>query len=448
MTRLGLRGRVTVASLLVLAVGVGAIGVGLNVLLTRRLSSDANAVLRARADAQKATIGLAGGRVVVREGQQDETLDREAWVFAGGRLVAGPPASPALGREAATLSRVTRTTVRDVPGEVRLLAEPAYAEAGRRIATVVVGVSLAPYEDTERAARLGTVAFAACVLLGGSLIARRAVGAGLRPVAAMARAAEDYGEHDLSKRFGLGPPRDEITGLAATLDGLLDRLQASLAREQRLTAEIAHELRTPLSGIRAEAELALLGGEATPAVGDALRAVVAEADRMNAAIEALLAAAGRGGAGSATCELEEPLRIALAAGASQARGKGVDLVAPDAVPGARVGADAAFVAQVLQPLLDNAIRHARSRVVVRAERGGSSVRVAIEDDGPGIAAGEETRIFEAGTHTPGGSGAGLGLALSRRLARSIGGDVHADPVTGGARLVAELRVVSRGAGGG
>jgi signal transduction histidine kinase len=446
MKPLALRGRVVVAATLVLAIGVGAIGVGLNVLLDHRLSADANAVLRARADAPQTTVSLVDGRVVVREGTRDEAFDREAWVFADGAVVARPVTSAALYRAATALSRLTGERIRDAAGDVdvRLLAEPVYATDRRtQIATIVVGVSLAPYEDTERFARLGTIIFGALVLLGGAAIASRAVQAGLRPVADMARAAEDYSEHDLSRRFALGPARDEITGLAATLDGLLDRLQASMQREQRLSAEIAHELRTPLSGIRAEAELAQRSAVIPPHVQEALGVIIAAADRMNAAIDALLTAARQVAPTSAVCELQDAVRLELDASHANADRHDVTLELAGTLPQLLIAADASFVAQTLQPLLDNAIRHASARVTIHARPSTSCVAIAIEDDGSGIANEDLDRVFEAGVHTPGGSGSGLGLALSRRLARSIGGDVHADPADGGARLVVELPVVAR-----
>ena len=73
----------------------------------------------------------------------------------------------------------------------------------------------------------------------------------------MTRQAAAWSEHDLDRRFALGEPHDELGELAATLDGLLDRLAASLRREQLFLAELSHELRTPLARVMAESELAL-----------------------------------------------------------------------------------------------------------------------------------------------------------------------------------------------
>ena len=96
----------------------------------------------------------------------------------------------------------------------------------------------------------------------------------------MTASAEDWGAHDLDRRFDLGPARDELTGLAATLDHLLARIAASRRHEQRFASEMAHELRTPLAGLRARAELALGGPGTEPGTeaGDALRAIVESRD--------------------------------------------------------------------------------------------------------------------------------------------------------------------------
>ncbi|MEA2179039.1 MAG: hypothetical protein QOG77_2336 [Solirubrobacteraceae bacterium] len=443
MRRLALRGRVVLAAVVVLAVGVAVIGLATNVLLTDRLDADADAVLRARADAQLATLDVKDGRVVVAEGPHDDALDREAWVFAGGREIARPPAPRAVERAVSELADARAGVTRDLPGEVRLRAQPAYAADGRRqIATVVVATSLTPYEQSERVARLGTVVLGAFIVLAGALIAWRAVGAGLRPVARMAHQAATYSEHDLSRRFDLGPPRDELTTLAATLDGLLDRQEASLRREQRLTAEIAHELRTPLSGIRAEAELAIQPSRSAAERRGSLATVVAVADRMGSAIDALLRAARHLGPDMATCDLRPAVTAAVQAHAAAAGERGVAIALREPFESCRIGAEPAFVAQLLNPLLENAVRHATAKVGISASAlGAHAVEIRVEDDGPGIPAADAADIFEPGRRTPGGSGAGLGLALARRLARSLGGDVRIGDADGGASMVVELPVV-------
>src|SRR6195256_4578562 len=107
-----------------------------------------------------------------------------------------------------------------------------------------------------------------------------------------------YGsEQGLNQRFDLGPPHDELTALSATLDRLLARIASSLRHEQRFSAEMAHELRTPLSGVRGEAELALRG-ELPEDARAALERILRGTERMQTVIETLLIAA-RGDARSA-----------------------------------------------------------------------------------------------------------------------------------------------------
>src|SRR5205085_1642247 len=136
---------------------------------------------------------------------------------------------------------------------------------------------------------------AALVLLVAFVATRGVLEGALRPVAQMTADAEDWGAHDLDRRFGLGPARDELTALAATLDGLLARIAASRRHEQRFAAEVAHELRTPIAGLRGRAELALAadGPGAEEERREALEAVVEDAARLNRVIETLVAVARR-----------------------------------------------------------------------------------------------------------------------------------------------------------
>src|SRR5689334_21280211 len=371
-----------------------------------------------------ATLRVAGDRLVRRDGPGDAALDADAWIFdAHGGAIERSPAPAAVSRAVEALARVRRPTRTEAGDDVRLLARPV-----GRAGVVVVGLSMEPYEHTEQLAVVGTVVLDVFVLLAGALLARRAVGTALRPVADMTARAAEWSEHDLHRRFALGPPRDELTALAATLDGLLGRIDAALRHEQRLSAEMAHELRTPLSGVRGEAELALATGHTTGELRAALESVLAATDRMAAVIDTLLAAArSDGGRGSSDAVAAAHSVVAVVRPAAAAHHRRVDVRAATAPVTARVAEE--VIAGALHPLLENALRHAAHAVEVTVGRNDGTVVIAVTDDGSGIARDDAERIFEPGVS--GGDGAGLGLPLARRLARAAGGDVVAVAQRGG-----------------
>jgi signal transduction histidine kinase len=119
---------------------------------------------------------------------------------------------------------------------------------------------------------------------------------------------------------------------------------------------------------------------------------------------------------------------------------GVRMAVVPPPPGLRVGADEDLVAQALHPLLANAVRHARDAVAVTISQSDGEVHFCVQDDGDGVDAARAGAMFEPGTSTAGG--AGLGLPLARRLARSCGGDVAALPSAEGARFVLRLPALS------
>jgi two-component system, OmpR family, sensor kinase len=161
-----------------------------------------------------------------------------------------------------------------------------------RVGMVVTAVSLAPYEHTQHIALIAVLVLDAVILLVFVVCARVLVRRALSPVGWMTQQAKDWSEHDLDRRFALGTPHDELTSLAATLDGLLGRLGASLRHEQRFSAEVAHELRTPLTSLRGEAELALQRGSPGD-MREALQAVLRQTDRMAQVVDTLVTAAQR-----------------------------------------------------------------------------------------------------------------------------------------------------------
>jgi len=410
-----LRGRVTLATVVTLSVGLLFLGVALNLLLDNRLTADADTVLANRSGAVLATLDTSRPELGIHDNAGDAVLDEQAWVFdMTGRAVERPPVGDEADAVATSLRNVSRPTTRVIEDHARLLATPAFDASGRHVGTAVVGVSMNPYERTKHLAALGTLVLTLFVVAAGALLARRAVGAALRPVADMTVQAADWSEHDLDRRFALGAPRDELTALAATLDGLLGRISAALRHEQRFSAEMAHELRTPLSGVRAEAEFALSHGADEAELRTALEQVLAGTDRMAAVIDTLLVAARREG----TAPLGSSDAAAIVRSLAE---DNVSVIVPEgSVP---VGADQELVAAALHPIIENARRHARHAVQIELARDGGDVVVSVSNDGDGIASEDAERIFAPGVSGTGG--AGLGLALARRLARAAGGDVIA-----------------------
>ncbi|HEY7831296.1 MAG TPA: HAMP domain-containing sensor histidine kinase [Solirubrobacteraceae bacterium] len=442
MRRLGLRGRVTLATALVLAVGLALLTLGINLLLSHELDKDLSSVLRERADVQLAATTVTRGGLVVRDVPDDEALDEQAWVYQGARNVHRSSARPAVQLAAAKLAASPAAGGEvSVDDAVRLRAEPIFSDGhARRVGAVVVGASLVPYEHTENLALAATILLDCFLLAAGILLVRRAMGKALQPVAEMTLRAADWSEHDLDRRFDLGPPRDELTALSATLDRLLARIASSLRHEQRFSAEMAHELRTPLSGIRGEAELALRG-QLDNDVRQALEQILRGTERMQTVIDTLLSAARgdtQGARGSAPAREAAVLAIDALRPLSERTGVQLRLAADSGE--LRVGADRDVIAQALQPLLENALRHAHATVSLGLSREQSKIIFDVQDDGAGPQALDPDSLFEPGASTVGS--AGLGLALARRLARSCGGEVTVDLSARGGRFILRLPAVA------
>jgi signal transduction histidine kinase len=431
------RARLQLSALATLVVGLGAVLIAGNVLLEHRVDSEATGLLRGRAEAQVAALAVTPAHVRVRETANDTVLDRRSWVLDADQVVERPAgASAALDRAAVALGRARRAAEQRGPAQTRLLAVPVWAPGrGDPAGAVVVALSVRPLEHLEQEVLLGSFVVAGLILLAGGLAIRSAVAGALRPVMQMTASAEDWGAHDLDRRFGLGPPRDELTGLAATLDHLLARIAASRRHEQRFAGDTAHELRTPLAGLRARAEHALgaRGPDADAERQAALRAVIERADALDRTIDTLLALARQ--------ELDPATGVVNLA-AVAARFADVDVVAPTDLP--RAEGEPEVVYRALAPLVGNARRHARSRVTIELSPDGGRVRAAVRDDGPGLDPLLGDRAFDPGTRGlgHGEDGAGLGLPLARRLARSCGGEVLVGEGPGGC-FVLVLPAVSR-----
>ena len=303
-------------------------------------------------------------------------------------------------------------------GERVFLAKPI-VHKGQKIAVVVVTASLGPYEATRAIIIAGLVTVGAAVTAGSAALAAWAVRRTLVPVESMAERAEDWSEHDLDARFDDTGTADEFAALGRTLNLLLDRVAGALRNEQQLTSELAHELRTPLTAIRGEAELALMKHPDAESA-ERFQRVVALADRMSTTITALLAIA-RGSAGSAARTTVSTL--VSSALDHRPPHPGVT-VSADQVTNDEISAPIDLALRALSPLVDNAIQHARTTVTFAIAVHPRRVDITVNDDGDGVAGAESETLFTSGHRGPASEGSGLGLALSRRVARSLGGDVE------------------------
>jgi two-component system OmpR family sensor kinase len=441
MSTLPLRRRLILAAAGTVAVALALVTVGFNVVLTNRLDRDAANVVRSRAQSGAALVNAEGNHLVVEETPVDSALDERVWVFEGSRAIRRVSSDPAAQAAAASLARGPAPAQLDLPNDTRLQSR-AIQSNGRRLGTVVATVSLVPYEHTAQIALISSLVLDALVMLAVLLIAGAVVTRALMPVAEMTTQAADWSEHDLDRRFAMGPARDELTALAATLDGLMGRLSASLRHEKRFSAEMAHELRTPLATLRAEAELALEHARDAREMRESLEIVLRQSERMSSVIETLMTAAQRAAdSHTGTVDAREAAHAAVEACAARAHERGLLLSVRPSPETIEVDADGSLTAQLLVPLIENALNYGRSRVTVGYAHEGEVVVFRVSDDGPGVSEDEAEAIFNPGTRgsaANGHPGAGLGLALVRRLARTAGGDVAAEPSTGGGSFAVRL----------
>lgn len=428
-----LRTRLLSTVVAAVAVTVAVTLIVFNLVLAWELDGQADEVLRARAGAEIAGITVEDG--VITPGTADgRDLETRAWVFQGSTPIRSPQVDPALSRAAAELAAGPGGSTEVEGQSTRLLAVPV-SSGGERVGTVVAGVSLAPYDRIRERSLVGSAILAIAVLAGVAVVAGLLLRATLRPVSRMTRDAAAWSDRDLDKRFALGPPHDEITELAATLDGLLDRLAAGMRHERHLTAEISHELRTPLAQMRAEVDLALRRPRDGEEYRASLRAIGESVARIGETIETLLAAARtEAELPPGTACAHDIARRAVDTCGHLAAENGVRLTVRPGDESLLTGVTADVAARIMQPVVENACLHATTRVEVEAERVDGGVEIRVVDDGPGVDPDEVEEIFDSGRRgasAHGRDGAGLGLALARRVARAAGGDVTASQGPGG-----------------
>ncbi|MGI9029472.1 MAG: sensor histidine kinase [Ilumatobacteraceae bacterium] len=268
------------------------------------------------------------------------------------------------------------------------------------------------------------------------------VGRTLRPVELIRSEAAAIGPTELDRRLPQPTGRDEIARLAATMNAMLDRLEAASRRQQEFVADASHELRTPLTRMRAEIEFDLQH-PGTADVAATSRSVLAEIGHLQQLVDDLLHLARPDADGATPIRRAVDLDDLVLEEVEAAAIAGVPIDA-GGVAAVQIDGDAAQLRRVIRNVLDNAVRHAVHGVVVTTAVHDGDVLLTVTDDGPGVPPEHTERIFERfttvdGARSPGRDGAGLGLAIARSIVEAHGGTIAIDGThTPGARIIVRL----------
>jgi signal transduction histidine kinase len=437
--RLSVRATTTFAATAVVAVILAAAGAALVLLVRQELVAGVDALAQDRAleiaVLQDDLVTTPGGPPVPYGGSLVQVLDGQGKVISASEgLTIGPMAHPVEEPQIRT-----RTLPVTPTRQYRVLAMPAGTTSNPR--TVVVAQSL---RGANRAvwetARLVAAIFPAVLAMTG-LVTWLSVGRALAPVEQIRRKAATIGAGDLSQRVPLPPARDELYRLADTMNSMLARIQAATERRLHFVSDASHELRTPLANMQAMLEVAVARDD--PELWhETAAALLTEQSRMARLVDDLLLLARLDGR-VPHVEREVDLDDVVHGEAQWLRRTTALQVVVEPLPALRVLGDPSQLARVLRNLTDNARRHARGWVSLSLRRAGDSAIVTVRDDGAGIAPEDRERVFDrfarldaARGRDQGGSG--LGLSISREIARAHGGDLLVAKSTGPGGAVLEL----------
>ncbi|MFC6878219.1 MULTISPECIES: sensor histidine kinase [Actinomadura] len=252
----------------------------------------------------------------------------------------------------------------------------------------------------------------------------RSAGRTLRPVEAIRAELDEITATDLERRVPSPPRRDEIARLAESVNATLDRLEHAVARLRGFVSDVSHELRSPLTGLRTELELALSDPDA-PDLRETLDAVLRNAERLQSVLDDVLALARLESQQEAA---NEPVELGELADQEVLRRPRRTRVHVESDEPVVVRGGRAELGRLLSNLIDNADGHAESTVVVTVRADGDEAVMEVYDDGPGMPREDRERLFErfsrlsAGRHRDAG-GTWLGLSISRDIAAAHGGSL-------------------------
>jgi two-component system OmpR family sensor kinase len=325
-------------------------------------------------------------------------------------------------------------TVTQFEEPVRMVSLPVTVGPARY--AVQVAMSLDDAYAVLRVGRWLFLSMSLAILTGigltGALLARKA----LRPIDAMVTRARRIGEVNLGDRLPHPGTRDEIARLVETLNAMLGRLEQSFEVQRRFTADASHELRSPLSRLRAELEVTLRRPRASAEYEETLRSCLDEVEGLQRLVEELLALARIDARQES--EPAEPVAVGdiieASVAAITAEAERLEVaVSVEPPPEFLVNAAPVAAKVALANILHNAVkfspRGGQVKIVVTVRR--EEAVIAVSDTGPGVGAEEVSRLFERfyrgnASRSSDAAGVGLGLAISRALVERQGGRISVE----------------------
>nr|WP_168504373.1 HAMP domain-containing sensor histidine kinase [Streptomyces sp. S1D4-11]QIY93115.1 HAMP domain-containing histidine kinase [Streptomyces sp. S1D4-11] len=424
-----LRLRLTLLATLAITVTVALVTAVLAFTMVSSVRSNVLTTLNAYGDSvgQSATAGTLPNPLPPAPGDSSiwaQVVDSSGTVVTSTANVAGQPALYTL--------PAGRTTPQSAPGapgrgDERVIAQ-RYVTGGEPVVIYVGGsTQLLSYLDQDIQGHLLYVL--PLIFLGAIGVSWLLIGRTLRPVERIRAEAAEITGSDLHRRIPESGSDDEIGRLTHTLNGMLDRLEASADRQRRFVADASHELRTPLAAVRTSMEVGLAHPDRAPWPELATRAVT-ETTRLQRLVEALLLLARSDD--NTLLRHREPVDLAaLARTAISAAPTRVPVELRAARP-VHVTGDPDQLARLIRNLLDNADRHGNHHIEVTVAQDDPDTAVlTVADDGPGIAPADRDRVFDrfvrlqaARTRHAGEStGTGLGLSIARDISTAHGGTI-------------------------
>jgi signal transduction histidine kinase len=431
------RVRITLASVLVVGIVLAAGGIWLVNAQRHSLTENVETAARLRSRDIAATIadGTFPEVLAVPSGDDNlvQVVDGHGTVVAASRNLRGKPRISALDPGPHGTSARNEVEVAQGDGPFRVVARRVPTASGAY--TVYVASTLENVdESTSSLVRLLLFGLPALLVLVGATT-WVLTGRALRPVEAIRREVEAIGAEDLHRRVPEPSTGDEIGRLAHTMNAMLGRLEDATDRQRRFVADASHELRSPLTGIRAQLEVDL----AHPSRADwqaTEREVLDDAVRLQRLVEDLLTlATADASALDATHRQSVDLDEIVLTEARRLRSRTSHTIDTSAVSGAQLVANPDQLVRAVRNLLDNASRHARSTVAIALHESQSLAILSVADDGPGIPADQRERIFDRfaridGARTRADGGTGLGLANAHEVVTVHGGWITVDNAPG------------------